>query len=56
MKKKNFQYECAIKLQQHVLNKGVHWIQKEMVLFVPQLCFELDGILVDFYIRKFIEY
>jgi hypothetical protein len=33
IKKSNFQYECAIKLYQHVLNEEVHSIQKETIIF-----------------------
>lgn len=46
-KKLNFQYECAIKL-----NEGVHSILKEMILFVPQPYFEFQDTKLCTFMQK----
>jgi hypothetical protein len=40
MKKKNFQYECAIKFQQHVQMKGSTRYLMRQSFSVPQPCFD----------------
>jgi hypothetical protein len=40
IKKSNFQYECVIKLQQHVLNEGSTRYKMRLSFLVPQLFFD----------------